>query len=285
MRLIADGGSTKVHWVLYDGERHSIDLFTPGMNPATMSAETLLSILRKHLVPQLQHPQLIGKVEYYGAGCRGEACSAMRCAIVNALPHATDITVESDMLGACRAMSEGESAIVCILGTGANSCLYDGEKIIDNVPPLGYLLGDEGSGAWLGKTLVADILKKMLPEDLTNEFHRLYPYGYDELIRRIYRPTADDIAPNRFLASFAPFLSAHISHTYIKEIVTRGFNLFFDRNIMLYYNRYPLLSPQLLPLKFTGSIAAYFSEQLRDVAKDRNLPEPYIRRAPLGKPL
>ena len=283
MRLIADGGSTKVHWVLYEEEKHISDIFTPGINPSVRPADLIVSLLRQHLIPQLRQIQSIDAVEYYGAGCRGDACDIMKHALGCILPQAAYITVDSDMSGACRAMSEGKSSIVCILGTGANSCLYDGEKIIDNVPPLGYILGDEGSGAWLGKTLLADILKEMLPEEITREFNKRYRLGYDELIRHIYRPAANDPAANGFLASFAPFLSEHINCPEIERIVTTGFNLFFERNIMLYYRRHAAITPCSLPLNFVGSVAASFKPQLINTALNHGLPEPSIRRSPLAR--
>ena len=282
MKLIADGGSTKVHWRLSDGNIPVADIFTPGMNPSVMPAATLRAILETDLIPQLPENIAVSSVEYYGAGCRGEACHTMRQALGAALPHAAEITVDSDMLGACVAMSRGIRSIVCILGTGANSCLFDGEKIIGNVPPLGYILGDEGSGAWLGKTLVADVLKGILPEAICREFHRRYPYGYDELIRRIYRPAEDDTPPNSFLATFAPFLSEHIDCPEIGRIVVTGFSLFFERNIMLYCRQEkPEVSHGTLPLYFTGSVAYAFRKQLEDVASRYSLPRPSVRRSPL----
>ncbi|MBD5224580.1 MAG: ATPase [Bacteroidales bacterium] len=283
MKLTADGGSTKVHWLLTDGSRRVREIFTPGMNPGVMECADMRELLTKHLLPQLgDDGGAIGCVEYYGAGCRGEACRRMEKLLHELFPEADSIIADSDMAGACHAVASDSAAIVCILGTGANSCLCNGGKIIDNVPPLGYILGDEGSGAWLGKRLVADILKELLPSDITAEFHAAYPYSYDELIRHIYRPAPDDGTPNSFLARFAPFLSAHIGCKEIENIVLDGFSMFFDRNVMLYFRRHDL--PHTTGIYFVGSVAHNFREQLCKVAAQHGLKISGIRRSPLADP-
>lgn len=280
MKLTADGGSTKVHWLLTDGSLRVREIFTPGMNPGVMECAEMRKLLEEHLLPQLgDYTGEIECVEYYGAGCRGEACSRLEKLLHSLFTESSRIIVDSDMAGACRAVASDSTAIVCILGTGANSCLYDGERIIDNVPPLGYILGDEGSGAWLGKRLVADILKGLLPPALTDEFHEAYPYSYDELIRHIYRPAPDDGTPNSFLARFAPFLSANIGCSGIENIVLEGFSLFFERNVMLYFRRHNL--PASIPLYFIGSVAYNFRGQLYIVAAQRSLKIAGIYRSPL----
>ncbi len=281
MKLIADGGSTKVHWLLTDNDRRIQEIFTPGMNPGVMDCAAMRQLLAAHLLPALgKNADEIGSVEYYGAGCRGEASVRLRELLGELLPSARSIIVDSDMTGACRGVTKCEKAVVCILGTGTNSCLYDGERIIENVPPLGYILGDEGSGAWLGKRLVADTLKGLLPTDITEAFHADYPYSYDELIRHIYRPTAEDSTPNSFLASFAPFLSFHIDCPEIESIVLEGFNLFFDRNVMLYFSRHHL--PSDTPIYFIGSVAHSFQSQLKQVADLHGLILAGIYRSPLS---
>lgn len=282
MRLIADGGSTKVHWVLTQGQERVREFFTPGMNPGVTDCDSLRRTMVEHLLPELATSNSrIESVEYYGAGCRGEVCRRFGEVLKELIPTAGEILVDSDMAGACRAVSTGSAGIVCILGTGANSCLFDGKQIIDNVPPLGYILGDEGSGAWLGKSLVADILKGLLPQEITEDFHRTYPYSYDELISHIYRPAAGKPAPNSFLAQFAPFLSRHISCREIKEIVERGFTLFFERNVLLYFTRHAL--PLSIPIYFVGSVAYHFRHQLETVADAHGLTIAGVRRSPLSE--
>lgn len=280
MHLIADGGSTKVNWALMSDSGKIAGYSTPGINPSVNSPEAITSTIADGLLGALPPGTVITRVEYYGAGCRGAACTAMEQILRTLFPSATSVTVDSDITGACKALADGNPAIVCILGTGANSCLYDGERIVDNVPPMGYILGDEGSGAWLGKALVSDIFKGLLPPEVTGEFHQEFPYGYDEMIRRIYRPGNGDLPPNRFLASFAPFLGRHMHVPQIRDIVKTGFTLFFERNVEVYFRRHTNIAPST-PVCFVGSIADAFSPLLRQVADTYGRRVAAIRRSPL----
>ncbi len=284
MKLIADGGSTKVQWIMVSGvaDGHASETFvTRGLNPSVMTTDEITAILR-HDFSSTPYALTADKVEYYGAGCRGAASEAMEGVLRAIFPIAQKITVGSDMLGACRAVApEGEMSIVCILGTGANSCLYDGNEIIDNVPPLGYILGDEGSGTWLGKRLLHAVLKENLPQELLHSFRNTYPIGYDEIIRRIYRPAAADGAPNAFVASFAPFMSTHIGHPEIAAMVREGFDRFLTANALLYFRRHQSLSPTT-GLHFVGSIAATFATQLSEACSAHSLRLASVRSTPLS---
>lgn len=290
LSLLADGGSTKTQWLIRETGR---SLFTAGMNPAVMPPDQLCATLRE-LRTQLPANQPIGAVEYYGAGCRGEASDRMAQAIREVLLPQGTVTVESDMLGAARITLGNRPGIVCILGTGSNSCLYNGDTIIANTPPMGYILGDEGSGAWLGKRLLADHFKGLLPATLSTALTQEYPHlTYSTLLDHVYRPTSTSessptppLPPNRFLASFAPFLSRHISHPAIEAIVAEGFDLFYHRNLAPYYttdasSAPSLPSPHTLPHIFVGSVAFAFAPQLRALATRHNLPTPLIFRSPL----
>ena len=261
MKLIADGGSTKVSWALIDGDR--VHTFTTGgLNPSVMTADELLRRLRAEF--QLPPHAEVTDVEFYGAGCRGaQPLAAMREAL-QAVTGAERIIVESDMLGACRAVLGNKPGIVAILGTGANSCFYDGNSIIMNASPGGSTLRDSSSGAWIGKQLAADFIKGLLPAELAEKFTERFRLDADEIIRRVYRhdPSADT-APNRFLASLAPFASEHIGHPHIAGIIERGAALFVERNLLTY--------PQGHPVHFVGSVAMAFRPQLTAALASRHL--------------
>ena len=190
---------------------------------------------------------------------QGVLLKIVRTALQTFFPQAT-ICVESDLLGAARSLCGREQGIACILGTGSNSCEYDGEKITSNISPLGYILGDEGSGAVLGKRLVGDCLKHQLPEHICQAFLKETKFTPAEIIDKVYRqPQA-----NRFLASLTPFLSRHREEPEIHALLVSCFNDFFLRNVMLYNYSY-------FPVHFTGSIAWYFQEEAKEAAEKLNI--------------
>lgn len=258
MKLIADSGATKTDWCYGSADQHQI-IQTQGINPFHQSAETISLILSEELIPQLACRTLITHIFFYGAGCTPEKAKIVRTALQTFFPQAT-ICVESDLLGAARSLCGREQGIACILGTGSNSCEYDGEKITSNISPLGYILGDEGSGAVLGKRLVGDCLKHQLPEHICLAFLEETKFTPAEIIDKVYRqPQA-----NRFLASLTPFLSRHREEPEIHALLVACFNDFFLRNVMLYNYSYFLVH-------FTGSIAWYFQEEVKEAAEKLNI--------------
>ena len=258
MKLIADSGATKTDWCYGSADQHQI-IQTQGINPFHQSAETISLILSEELIPQLACRTLITHIFFYGAGCTSEKAKIVRTALQTFFPQAT-ICVESDLLGAARSLCGREQGIACILGTGSNSCEYDGEKITSNISPLGYILGDEGSGAVLGKRLVGDCLKHQLPEHICQAFLEETKFTPAEIIDKVYRqPQA-----NRFLASLTPFLSRHREEPEIHALRVACFNDFFLRNVMLYNYSY-------FPVHFTGSIAWYFQEEVKEAAEKLNI--------------
>lgn len=258
MKLIADSGATKTDWCYGSADQHQI-IQTQGINPFHQSAETISLILSEELIPQLASRTLITHIFFYGAGCTPEKAKIVRTALQTFFPQAT-ICVESDLLGAARSLCGREQGIACILGTGSNSCEYDGEKITSNISPLGYILGDEGSGAVLGKRLVGDCLKHQLPEHICQAFLEETKFTPAEIIDKVYRqPQA-----NRFLASLTPFLSRHREEPEIHALLVSCFNDFFLRNVMLYNYSY-------FPVHFTGSIAWYFQEEVKEAAEKLNI--------------
>ena len=208
MKLIADCGSTKTHWCLLDNDSVEREVYTVGMNAILLTAEEMQQIMRDELLPQLGSAvSQIDTVYFYGAGCLGgEICANVAGALRAVIPAAAHIEVDTDLLAAARALCGHRPGVACILGTGSNSCYYDGREIIDNVSPLGYILGDEGSGAVLGKILVGDVLKQQLPADLCRKFLEQYSLDRMTIIRRVYKEPGG----NRFLASLSPFLLENI---------------------------------------------------------------------------
>ena len=246
MVLIADSGSTKCTWIASDGAR-TTNVRTRGINAVQHSAEQI-----REALAELPPCDGVTSVKFYGAGCGEtfpEASEKLRREL-EAHFGTTDITVESDLLGAARALWGHGEGIACILGTGSNSCLCRDGEILKNVPPLGYVLGDEGSGAVLGRNLVNGIFKGHIP--LKEEFLAAHGLNYEEIISRVYRePYA-----NRFLASFAPFIRTHIDRPEIRELVLRSFRDFASRNLSRY--------PAELPVSLLGGVAAHFEALLRE---------------------
>lgn len=260
MLLIADSGSTKTRWAcMTQGSKPEI-FVTPGINPVTMKYAQIAEILDEQLAPQIGN-RTVDEIYFYGAGCGSEKiCGEM----ADMLSHSTgskNVSVHSDLLGAARALCGHSAGIACILGTGSNSCLFNGSEIAEQVSPLGFILGDEGSGAVIGRRLIGNIFKHQLPKEITESFHRTYNLGIADIIERVYRQPK----PNTFLASFMPFVSRHITHPAIEAIVVEQFTQFFKRNVMNYSNA------QMQPVHFTGSVAYHFSAQLHKAAESLSL--------------
>lgn len=260
MKIIADSGSTKTSWCMWNNAQPPVYIETTGINPVVQSADIIDETLRNELLPQLKvygriQPEEVTDVFFYGAGCLPEMCPALSRSLAGIFTRAV-IEVKSDLLGAARALCGTQSGIACILGTGSNSCLYEQGTIVAHTPALGYILGDEGSGASLGRQLTADLLKGILPAELKMAFLERFGLPPADIIERVYRQPA----PNRFLASLTPFLSEHRTHPDIHTLLISQFRSFFRRNIVP-YNR-----PEL-PVHFVGSIASVFGNELREAAR------------------
>lgn len=255
MKLIADCGSTKIDWVVLDNQKVVASVSTTGMNAIMMTVDEMSKCIAEELIPQINSSD-ITEVYYYGAGCIGDVCLDVKKALMENLPNAKVIEVNSDLLAAARALCGKEKGIACILGTGSNSCYYDGSEIVKNVSPLGYILGDEGSGAVLGKLLVGDVLKNQLPEHLCKRFNERFNLDRLEIIKRVYKQPGG----NRFLASLSPFLNENIEEPAIHRLVLNSFKSFFVRNIENYDNF------REMPCNFVGSIAYYYRPVLEEAA-------------------
>ena len=270
MILIADSGSTKTSWCVAEGEHALQTILTTGINPFFQSEEEIAERLKQELCPQLTvNKNNIQAVYFYGAGCVFEKVDIVKRAI-ETLMHDTVVEVYSDLLGAARSVCGRQAGIACILGTGSNSCFYDGQQIARNVSPLGYILGDEGGGAVLGKLLVGDLLKDMMTEELKDKFLQQYNLTTAQIIDRVYRQPF----PNRFLAGLSPFLAENIHEPMIHSLVLNSFKSFIVRNVMKY-------DYHTLQVHFTGSIAFYYQDILAEAAAETGIRIGRVEKSPL----
>ncbi len=266
--LIADSGSTKTDWCFVAQGKVLKRIVTEGTNPFFQTDEEIALVVEKQLQPHLIDMK-IEQLYFYGAGCAFPK-QIERLRYTFAPLFHCPIEVGSDLLAAARALCGNQPGIACIMGTGSNSCYYDGEQIVDNVSPLGYVLGDEGSGAVLGKLLVGDCLKGELTPELKESFLQRFQLTPAEILNRVYKQPF----PNRFLASLSPFLLEHIDEPCIHRLVLESFKSFFQRNINA-YNR-----PDL-PVHFVGSIAYYYQSILAKAAKQTGFTLGNIYKSPM----
>ena len=255
MKIIADSNSTRTEWVLVDGDKVIERAFTQGLNPYFQSRREISHSIRLEL-PETFFRRRWEHVYFYGAGCANvEKTKIMELSLV--AQFKTPITVQSDLLGAARGLLVKDSGIACILGTGSNSCYYDGENVVNNVRPLGFILGDEGSGAYLGKMFISDCLKGIAPADLCEQFYEKYQLSPDKIMDAVYTSPL----PNRALSAYSYFLSEHLDSEYIYQMVYSAFMSFFTRNISAY-------NYKELPISFVGATATTYAEILHKVAAD-----------------
>ena len=270
MLLIADSGSTKTDWRLVASDDQVRVIQTDGFNPYYQTADQMSATLQLQLVPYIKN-EVITRVFYYGTGCTGPSVNHIVVdALRSILPNLQTVEVNSDMLGAARAASGNKPGIVCILGTGSNACCYDGNQIIRGIQSLGFWLGDEGSGGYLGKTLVRDFFQERLPDDLREAFQNRYVLDRPTLLENAYQKPF----PNRYFASFTPFLTDHSGNPYVTNLVADAFELF----LTTYVKRFPEATQW--PVHFVGSIAYYFATSLRQVVEQTNLMMGNVLKAP-----
>ena len=271
MILIADSGSTKTDWILVASDGTQTELHTDGINPARDARDIIYNVLYHDLLTQIpsdiSREELSrsdcqgseGAVYFYGAGCIEPFSQTVRSVLKDLFP-CCKVEVESDLLGAARALCGHEPGIACILGTGSNSCLYDGRDIIMHTPPLGYILGDEGSGSFLGKVLVNGLFKGVLPDELKQAFCNKYDMELPGIIEHVYRqPSA-----NRFLASLVPFIVEHRNHPSIHDLLVDAFRQFLVRNVAIYGHKE-------MPIHCVGGIAYQFADELSEAAASEGM--------------
>ena len=299
MMLIADSGSTKTDWAWIENGTIVHRVTTAGINPVHQGEEEIGKVVEQ-LFPRKDEGRRTKEnstdireniscttetqsispsslllppsstVFFYGAGCIPEKKGVVEKVLRKVFPDADRIEVESDLLGAARAVCQHQEGLACILGTGSNSCLYDGENIVGNIPPLGYILGDEGSGAVLGKLFLNALFKGALPDGMKEDFLQSSGLSYPEIIQRVYRqPMA-----NRFLASTSLYISEHLDVPALRELVKQNFRDFFHKNIAQ-YGRHDL------PVGAIGSIAYHYRDLLQEVAEEKGYNLSTVAKSPM----
>ncbi|WP_162053640.1 hypothetical protein [Pontibacter pamirensis] len=256
MILIADSGATKTDWRMIDATGVHEHILTAGINPQYLESNQIYSIFEAELLPHLREKNP-SAIYYYGAGCSSpDRNLRVEQALKRIFPN-SEAVVDHDLLAAARALCGQKPGVACILGTGSNSCLYDGENIVDNVPSLGFLMGDEGSGAYLGKMLIRAYMYRELPEELATSLKNRYNLTKDSILDAVY---LSDM-PSTYLATFAKFMHEKRKDPVIHAMIYQNFDEFFERHVCKYKGYTEV------PVNFIGSIAYHFSDTLHQVAK------------------
>jgi glucosamine kinase len=267
--LIADSGSTKCEWCLVS-EKENEHFFTQGMSPYFLNPRQLREVIDTELLPKLQGT-IPSSVFFYGTGCKDPNNAKKVLDVLSDVFEKAKINVTHDLMGAARALCQHSPGIACILGTGSNSCSFDGEKIIKNSPGLGYALGDEGSGAYLGIRIIQHYCYRIFDTELSEKFDREFNATADDILENVYsRPL-----PNRYLASFSIFLSQNRGHYIIENILEDGIRDFFDNHVIRYG-----VEPGT-PVHFTGGIAWYFSDIVKNLCELYGLSAGTILKNPM----
>lgn len=255
IQLIADSGSTKAEWCLFDGQKKR-KITTQGISPYFLSSMQIKSILEKELLPGLKGavPDII---HFYGTGCSNPANISILKQALRQLFTSAQLKITSDLMGAAKALCGDEKGVACILGTGSNSCYYNGKKIVSNSPGLGFILGDEGSGAYMGKKVIQYFLYNTFDPDLMDRFMAKYDTDSATILNAVYKQPL----PNRYLAGFVGFLIENRGHFMIENIIEDSFNDFFFTHICKYKESWTL------PIHFTGSVAYGFKDVLKEMCQ------------------
>lgn len=267
--LIADSGSTKTDWLLASPTLSApLRFSSAGLNPCLMDDDAIKALLRSEVAPHLPD-EVIDRLYFYGAGCRPDQLSRM-VRLLSAELAIASVVVASDLLGAAHALCGHEAGTVAILGTGSGSAIYDGERFVQQTPSLGFILGDEGSGAALGRRLLSDVFKRQLPAHIKAAFEAECDVTIDDAIRHVYAGES----PSRYLASFTHFLADHRNEPSIKELIVDEFRRFFRRNIV------PYGRPDLA-VGVVGSLAVVFETELQSAARAEGLEVGRVMKAPI----
>ena len=270
MILIADSGSTKTEWSLVKDNLEVVGLISQGINPFYQTDEMIVSILRHELLDKMEWGnERLDKVCFYGAGVRPEMKSRMGRLLAEVL-HAVCVTVDSDLVGAARALFGQSEGIACILGTGSNSGLYDGREIVACTPPLGFILGDEGSGAVLGKLFLGALYKGLMPEGMREDYESQTGQTVVDVIEAVYRKPL----PNRYLARTSEFILQHIDVPEVVDLVIDSFRQFFRRNLTQYHRKD-------LSVRAVGSVAAYYHKWITLAAEQEGYKIDKIMKNPM----
>lgn len=267
--LLADSGSSKTEWCLLQSDKKK-KVITQGLSPYFLNQQQITEILSIELMPKLKDaaPEA---VYFYGTGCSNTQNNLL---VKNAIKHhfpKAKIYVDSDLMAAAKALCGDQKGIACILGTGSNSCFYNGKKIVKNSPGLGYVLGDEGSGAYMGKKVAQYFLYNTFDEDLMDRFNAKFNTNAVQILEAVYKKPL----PNRYLAGFAIFLAENRGHFMIENIIEDGLNDFFFNHVYKYRESWSM------PLHFIGGIAYGFKDVLRDLCNSYELTLGKVLKTPM----
>jgi len=269
MIVITDSGSTKADWKFVKDNGSIKEFHTQGFNPFFHDQKEIITVLKSEFKSIVKKD--VEKVFYYGAGCSSkERCEIVADALSNIFKNAV-VSVDHDLLASARATCGKNPGIACILGTGSNSCSFNGKKIVDNVKNMGFLVGDEGSGSHIGKSLLRGYFYRELPAELKDSFEIYYPGGKEEILSKIY--SVDQ--PNVYLASFSKFLSNHKNHPYVQHIVWESFDEFIRRHVCKYDGHLKV------PIHFIGSVAYYFKDILEMALERRAMKLGVVIKKPI----
>lgn len=270
VRLIADSGATKCEWCVLDNGKKAKTINTQGINPYFLTGPQITELLEKELIPKLKKFQ-VKEVFFYGTGLANPKNVTIVKSVLKKIFPTAKTEVQNDLLAAARALCGKNKGVACILGTGANSCFYNGKKMVKNSPGLGYVLGDEGSGAYLGKKVIQYYLYNTYDEELRASFEKKFQVTPMEILENVYKkPLA-----NRYLASFAIFLAENRGHYMIENIIEDGLNDFFFTHLYKYRESWTH------PIHFVGSIAFGFKDVLKDLCNTYELELGRVLKAPM----
>ena len=268
--LIADSGATKTEWC-YDNGGAFETVFTEGLNPYYHTTESIKSVVKHSLLPALEAE--IDEVFFYGAGCDSEEKDVIvERALQECFPNAQN-HVFHDLLGAARACFLNEEGIACILGTGSNSCLYDGKQIVEHIPSLAFILGDEGSAGYFGKKLINKYYRNEIPEELKEDLEKNYNMSLDYINEGVY----DGAQKSRFIASYGSFLGDHADHPFIREMLHEGFENFISRILLNYTNATDY------EVRFIGSVAYAHQELIKEILREYDFTPGLFIRNPMER--
>lgn len=271
MLLVADSGATKTAWILIDHDGYPREFSTMGFSPLFHNEQDILIALGSN-ASLVEWSAQVTDVRYFGAGCSSpDRNEKIHRALSAFFTNASHILVEHDLLGSVWATCGHDSGISCILGTGSNACYYDGTQIHEAVPSLDYILGDEGSGAYFGKRIVANFLYKRLPDDLYQAFANEYQLDKEQALNRVYRQPH----PKVWLASFTKFFKAHETHPYIHALLLEGLGEFLDTRVVIFSNYRDTTT------HFVGSVAFHFQTALREACEKRGITVGKIIKEPI----
>lgn len=268
--MIADSGGSKIDWRMLHKDGTIGQAYCAGYNPYYQPIADLKKSIEEVLLPSIKEP--VTKIFYYGTGVSSEKNQELIQVTFGSYFPQASIEVGWDLLAAARALCGDEPGIACILGTGSNSCLYDGKNIIGNVANLGWILADEASGTYMGKKLVVDYFRENMPKELAAQFQNRFPWTREEVLEKVYQQER----PSAFLASFSKFIFQHLKEPYCYQLVYQSFVDFFENNVMKYENY------AQLKVHFTGSISFYYSDILRQVANDKGIMVKNILEGPIA---